>query len=93
MKLKHLVIAAISTTLMAGASIAVLAADNPTVVVPNGELKWKELGVPGLAAAPVSGDMAKGPSRFFLKYPVGLVTQITIIPLITMSRSSRARSF
>ena len=28
----------------------------------------------GVVAAPVSGDMDKGPSRFFLKYPAGFVT-------------------
>ncbi|MGC4044302.1 MAG: cupin domain-containing protein [Armatimonas sp.] len=49
------------------------AADNPTVVVPKANLKWKAMGN-GITAAPVSGDMQKGPSRFFLKYPVGLVT-------------------
>ena len=32
------------------------------------------MGVPGVMSAVVSGDMAKGPSRFYLKYPVGLVT-------------------
>ncbi|MBL8060157.1 MAG: cupin domain-containing protein [Chthonomonas sp.] len=41
-------------------------------VVPNSDLKWKNLEIPGVAAAQVTGDMTKGPSRFFLKYPVGL---------------------
>ena len=45
-----------------------------SVVVPKAELKWVDMGIPGVAAAPVSGDMKKGPSRFFLKYPVGFVT-------------------
>lgn len=36
--------------------------------------QWKEMGIPGVVAAPVSGDMDKGPSRFFLKYPKGFVT-------------------
>lgn len=44
------------------------------VAVPQAELKWKDMGVPGLAAAPVAGDMAKGPCRFYLKYPVGFVS-------------------
>ena len=43
-------------------------------VVAKGDLKWKDMGVPGLASATVSGDMEKGASRFFLKYPVGFVT-------------------
>ena len=42
-------------------------------VVPKSDLKWKDMGN-GVQAAPVSGDMASGPCRFFLKYPVGLVT-------------------
>ncbi len=45
-------------------------------VVASTDLKWQELGIPGVAAAPVSGDMTKGPSRFFLRYPVGLKTPI-----------------
>ena len=57
---------------MAWLPLAVAAADG-TSVVPKSELKWKSLGN-GIAAAQVSGDMDKGPSRFYLKYPVGLVT-------------------
>lgn len=44
-----------------------------STAVAKSELKWKDMGN-GMAAAPVSGDMEKGASRFFLKYPVGLVT-------------------
>jgi quercetin dioxygenase-like cupin family protein len=44
-----------------------------TMVVTQSTMQWKDLGN-GVAAAPVSGDMEKGASRFFLKYPVGLVT-------------------
>ncbi|MBV6457115.1 MAG: hypothetical protein HONBIEJF_00222 [Fimbriimonadaceae bacterium] len=44
------------------------------VVVTKSELKWKNMGIPGVDAAPVSGNMKTGPSRFFLKYPVGFVT-------------------
>jgi quercetin dioxygenase-like cupin family protein len=73
MRLKHVAIAAISTALIAGTSILAVAAQD-TVVVAKSDLQWKEMGVPGLAAAQVSGDMTKGASRFFLKYPVGLVT-------------------
>ena len=50
---------------------ALLAAD--AVVTRSAELQWKDMGN-GISAAPVSGDMQKGPSRFFLKYPVGLTT-------------------
>lgn len=60
----------ISALLMSGT--AVLAADS-TVVMTTDDLQWKDMGN-GITAAPVSGDMEKGPSRFFLKYPAGLVT-------------------
>lgn len=45
----------------------------PAVVKPSAELAWKDMGN-GVSAAPVSGDMEKGASRFFLKYPGGFVT-------------------
>ncbi len=65
-------ILATSSALLAAVATPAGAA-GPTVVVPRAELKWKDLGN-GVAAAPVSGNMEKGASRFFLKYPVGLVT-------------------
>lgn len=43
------------------------------LVVTNADLKWKDMGN-GVKAAPVSGNMEKSASRFFMKYPVGLVT-------------------
>lgn len=49
------------------------AAARSAVVMAKSDLKWKDMGN-GVSAAPVSGDMEKGASRFFLKYPVGLVT-------------------
>jgi mannose-6-phosphate isomerase-like protein (cupin superfamily) len=45
-----------------------------TMVIAKDTLTWKDMGIPGVQSAVVTGDMAKGPSRFFLKYPVGLVT-------------------
>lgn len=74
MAFKHPVICLMSATLLLGAPLWA-AAEGATVVLPKAELKWKDMGN-GVAAAPVSGDMDKGPSRFFLKYPVGLVTPL-----------------
>ena len=72
MKFKHAIVISMSTMLMAGAPI--FAADTDSaIVVTKADLKWKDMGN-GVTAAPVSGDMEKGASRFFLKYPVGLVT-------------------
>jgi mannose-6-phosphate isomerase-like protein (cupin superfamily) len=73
MKLKHVTIMAVSVALIAAASVLAIGAGK-SVVVAKANLKWRGLGIPGVAAAPVSGDMKKGPSRFFLKYPAGFVT-------------------
>ena len=72
MTFKHAIAISMSVAVMAGSSMSTFAA-GPTVVVTKANLKWKDMGN-GVAAAPVSGDMEKGSSRFFLKYPVGLVT-------------------
>lgn len=72
MKFKHAIPISIFAALMAGAPIP--AADtNSAIVMTTADLKWKDMGN-GVTAAPVSGDMEKGASRFFLKYPVGFVT-------------------
>jgi mannose-6-phosphate isomerase-like protein (cupin superfamily) len=70
MKLKHAIVISMLAALLAGAPTLAAGA---AVVVPKADLKWKDLGN-GVAAAAVSGNMNKGASRFFLKYPVGLVT-------------------
>lgn len=72
MKLVRAMVLSASAALLAGAPLPA-AAGGPTVVVPKADLKWKDMGN-GVTAAAVSGDMDKGASRFFLKYPVGLVT-------------------
>ena len=72
MTFKHAIAVSILMALMAGSPTLTFGAGS-TVVVPKADLKWKDMGN-GVAAAPVSGDMEKGPSRFFLKYPVGLIT-------------------
>ena len=73
MKVKHVMIMAMSAALLAAVSMLAIGAEK-TVVVAKADLKWKNMGTSGVAAAPVSGDMEKGASRFFLKYPVGFVT-------------------
>lgn len=69
MKLMYAVVLSLSALLLA----AVPAQAESTMVITKADLKWKDMGN-GIAAAQVSGDMAKGESRFFLKYPAGLVT-------------------
>lgn len=60
-------------TVCAVASSAVLAGEK-TMVIASADLVWKDMGIPGVRAATVTGDMTKGPSRFFLTYPKGFVT-------------------
>jgi mannose-6-phosphate isomerase-like protein (cupin superfamily) len=72
MKINPTLIVAIAAALFSAAP-ALAAGTGKSVVMAKADLKWKPMGN-GIAAAPVSGDMDKGPSRFFLKYPVGLVT-------------------
>lgn len=71
MKLNRAMVVSLSAVLLATAPT--LATAGAAQVVTKAELKWKDMGN-GVAAAPVSGDMTKGASRFFLKYPAGLVT-------------------
>ena len=46
------------------------------VATPKADVKWADAGIPGVKTAAVQGDMAKGASHFFLKYPAGLVTPV-----------------
>jgi mannose-6-phosphate isomerase-like protein (cupin superfamily) len=71
--IQHAIILAVSMTLLATGSVPASGAEK-TDVIPKANLKWKNLGTSGVAAAPVSGDMEKGASRFFLKYPAGFIT-------------------
>ena len=47
-----------------------------TGVRPVDELNWKGAAVPAVATATVNGDMAKGPSHFYLRYNKGFVTPV-----------------
>lgn len=70
MTFKHAIACSISVALMAGSPMLSFGASQLT---PEANLKWKDMGN-GVKAAVVHGDMQKGSSRFFLKYPAGLVT-------------------
>ena len=45
-------------------------------VQPKEGLKWVEAGIPGVSTALVQGDMAKGASHFYLRYPAGFVSPV-----------------
>lgn len=53
---------------------AAAAAD--AIVTPLANLKWTPAGIPGVSTAVVEGDMAKGPSHFYLKYDAGFVSPV-----------------
>jgi quercetin dioxygenase-like cupin family protein len=46
------------------------------VFTPAADLKWIGAGIPGVETAVVKGDMAKGASQFYLKYPAGFVAPV-----------------
>jgi quercetin dioxygenase-like cupin family protein len=52
------------------------AAASKAVFTPVADLKWIGAGVPGVETAAVKGDMAKGASHFYLKYPAGFVAPV-----------------
>lgn len=73
MKMRCVRIMTLAASLIAASSVMALGA-GASVVVASADLQWNDMGIPGVAAAPVSGDMSKGASRFYLKYPVGFVS-------------------
>lgn len=44
--------------------------------LPKDALKWTDAGIPGVSTAVVHGDMAKGASHFYLKYPAGFASPL-----------------
>ena len=72
---QHLVRALVVALTLAPAVFPALAqAKSP--VTPVADLKWTPAGVPGVSTAAVQGDMAKGPSHFYLKYDAGFVAPL-----------------
>ena len=70
---QRLALALAATLLIAPAVSPVLTRAADTVVTPLSDVKWTPAGIPGVSVAPVEGDMAKGPSHFYLKYDAGFV--------------------
>ena len=73
MKNNRILVAAIAAAFFSAAFVFA-GETGKSVVLSKADLKWTAMGNAGVAAAPVSGDMDKGPCKFFLKYPAGLVT-------------------
>ena len=55
---------------------ALAQASGKSAVTAASDLKWTPAGVPGVSTAAVQGDMAKGPSHFYLKYDAGFVAPV-----------------
>ena len=68
------------TILIATASAAALAtaalAQPQSSVVRAEDLKWTGAGIAGVSTAVVDGDIAKGASRFYLRYAAGFVAPV-----------------
>ena len=64
----------ISIVLLVLAGFAAAAVAGASVVTPKADVRWVDAGIPGVSTAAVQGDMAHGPSHFFLKYPAGFVS-------------------
>lgn len=75
MKNNHALVVAVAVALFSAASVLGVETGR-SLVVTQADLKWQSMGNSGVAAAPVSGDMQKGPCQFFLKYPVGLTSPL-----------------
>lgn len=68
---------AATPALVLGLSFGAMAADGgKSVVKAKAELKWADAGIPGVSTCAVQGDMAKGPSHFYLKYKAGFVSPV-----------------
>lgn len=72
----HHAFLAVTAVALSAAALSFAAETGKSIVLPKADLKWQPMGNSGVAAAPVSGDMNKGPCRFFLKYPAGFVTPL-----------------
>lgn len=64
------VTAAMFVIAVAGASIV----QAGSKVASQSGLTWSEGGIPGVSTAVVEGDLAKGPSRFYLRYAAGFTS-------------------
>ena len=65
--------ALLAAALAGGLTVRATAAGEAAEATPQASLKWTDAGVPGVSTAQVQGDMAKGPSHFYLRYAAGFV--------------------
>lgn len=68
--------AAVAGAVSSLVSIAFAQQGGNAAIVPVGGLTWAAGSIPGVSTSAVDGDMAKGPSHFFLKYAAGLNTPL-----------------
>jgi quercetin dioxygenase-like cupin family protein len=63
--------AALAAALAGGLAARATFAGAPAEATPQASLKWTDAGIPGVSTAQVRGEMAKGPSHFYLRYAGG----------------------
>lgn len=69
-------LAAIAVMLAAAASPAASQQPVRATFVPAAQLTWVNAGPPGVQTAAVRGDMQRGASHFYLKYPAGFAAPL-----------------
>lgn len=74
--LRRLGWAGLAVAVLAAGSVAMAKVAAMGVALPAAEVKWSATAIPLVSTAVVQGDMAKGPSHFYLKYAKGLVTPV-----------------
>ena len=65
-----------TTLILALTSSAAAAAAGKSAFTAKADVKWTATSIPGVSTAVVEGDMAKGPSHFYLKYDKGFVAPL-----------------
>ena len=65
--------AALAALLAGSLAVGATANGAPAEATSQASLKWTDAGIPGVSTAQVRGEMAKGPSHFYLRYPAGFV--------------------
>jgi mannose-6-phosphate isomerase-like protein (cupin superfamily) len=62
---------AVVTALSVAALVSVASAGSGVAATAASSLKWTDTAIPAVKTAAVQGDMARGPSHFYLKYQAG----------------------
>jgi mannose-6-phosphate isomerase-like protein (cupin superfamily) len=70
------IVLTVVAALFASFSGAAFAGGGGAVIEPRAGLKWAQGGVPEVSTCTLEGDMAKGPSHFYLRYAAGFAAPL-----------------